>query len=462
MNILKFYEAKAQNRKTSYFLQQLIDDGRAESLPGAMGLHYRKFNPDSPDYSVAYSAVESIGKYNRDLYTCSNALNAVFNPRTLDIRIDCAVHYCRHTRLCAVCGTKEARRVSSQLAYLFERNKKNNYDYYMLTLTLPNNKEGFRKEFEIYNKCLASVLSFCGFTGSKSSDPVSGTYNACEGYFASKELTYTDSKGWHPHVHCILAFKPGALTDVKLSRKGYVKSSLLNRSHKRSLSVDTIMQAFLNAIKRKYPEYYDTLPCYPVGEGDSLTFKKFVNVDFRPITDIENSVDEICKYLIDYRCFNSADTLFTYFSDSFKISKYSKNGCFGWSKAIEKQWKHWLENGKISAESPGNANFMDFREFRYFDTSGFFYFGIRHALHGGKLYSVPIVYRKSECIDNLRLVWNNERDSYEFHYYDERDRKLYHLEYTRKMSNILINGSYAVAEKRLYYYYPFLKSSEDG
>lgn len=390
MNILKFYEAKAQNRKTVDFLIDLENSGLAEDLPGAMGLHYRKMDKDSSDYSPVYEAVEFYDKYHIDLLTCANSLNCAYNPYNGDIKVKGATHYCRHKHLCAVCGTKEARRISSQLGFMFYLLDDKHYDYYMLTLTIPNTKGGFKEGFDVINKTLSPVLSYCGYDDRLTSD------SFCKGYFASREVTYNKKKDtWHPHIHVILAYEKGSISDIKISKKGYVRSGMLQTKRPRIFNVNSVMQAFINAIHDKFPDF--DIPFDSYGN-------EFLNVDLRPITDIENSVNEICKYLIDYRCFSDADTLFIFLRDSFRLNKYTKRGCFGWSKEREKQWNRWLDLGR-----PGDKQTLHFMELQ---SEHSVYFGQRIGTYLGQKYEFPCYYSKDSIIDDICFCWNSDKNTY--------------------------------------------------
>lgn len=397
MNILRYYEAKAQNRNTLSLLRELEEDGRVRSLPGSMGIHYNYFNMKSHD-AIRYQLENEFDKYHIQVLSCANMLQGHYNSINGDVRITGATHYCRNKHLCAICGTKEARRISSQLAFNFQLNKKYEYDYYMLTLTLPNFKEGFREGFAIYNKTLNSVLTHCGFIHSELDNPL---YSPCQGFFASREVTYNKKdKTWHPHIHVILAYNKGSLSEVKLSKKGYVKSAYLKTGRCHSLNVNSIMNAFIMAIHKKFPDYE-----IPRDKHDN----EFLDIDFRPITDIDNSVNEICKYFIDYRCFCDSDTLYTYLCDSFGLHKYSKQGCFGWNKKKEELWNKWLDAGRPTE----NSHFMEF------DSDKYIYFGERVGQYKGVKYKFPCYYTRDIISENIYFSYRSDSEFYGSEFVDK-------------------------------------------
>lgn len=405
MNILRYYEAKEQNRNTADLLRELGDDGRATLIPGAIGLHYMScaIDPDQykPDPDGKWKKLKD--HYIIRLLECSNSIQG-YSADNGDFRVTGA-HHCGQTKFCAVCATREARKVSSQLAYNFNRLKDNDYQYFMLTLTLPNNYTGFRQEFLIYNRCLRDIFAFVGLNDYNNVDSVR---NYCEGAFGARELTYSKDKGWHPHIHIILAYDKKYIGDCKVDRKGSIKSLVLNTRRGKILSAFSIRDKFQSLILKKFPDYY----------YDHLeAMEKGLNIDFRPITDIENSVDELCKYFIDYRSFKDADTLLVYLRDIYNMSKYSKYGCFSWNAKRELAWREWCRQGKPSEE---NAHFI---QFAGWDNPNYVYFGRRKVRYNNQIVDVPCFYKNTDiCPEELTYSWNSCYKRYERVVYNNNQR----------------------------------------
>lgn len=392
MNLYKYYSAKSINRSTVDLLRDLSSQDRIKTLPSSVGLHYRKMDPANADYDPAYAANYHIDKPLWEILNCSNLLEGklAYNG---DFKVEKAKH-CGHKYVCACCGTRDARRVSSQLRYLFLKNQDQNYKYFMLTLTLPNRFDGFRLEFDIYNKVMPLLSTYFGFL--KNSDNLS-----CKGFFGAKELTYSKDKGFHPHLHLILAFDKDRISNVKYDRKGQVKSMTIKNGREKQISALSIRDKFVDLIRSKFPDYYNDI---------IVPYSGKLNIGFEPLSDIDNAVDEVCKYLIDYNSFKDVDSLFIYLRDIFRLKKYHKVGCFGWSEDLEDEWVEWCKNGK-----PGicNLHFIQFVE-----KKGLVYFGYRWGyLPSGKKVRVPFVYSRKQLYNDglsVTLSYNNSSRRYEF------------------------------------------------
>lgn len=402
MNLYRYFEAKKQNKKTTQLIRSLVEDGRIVNLPNSIGRHYRRYDPSSPDFNAKYALEVNKDKPIIQLLTCSNELEVqmAYNG---DVNI-LGVHHCGNQALCACCGTRQARRVASQLRYSLLKLHKFNYKYFMLTLTLPNCFDGFRTEFDIYNRCLNELLSFCGWYRHKD--------GACKGAFGSKELTWSKDKGFHPHIHLILAYDPDSISDLKYTRKGQVKSMSLGD---KVISTLSIRDKFVSLIEKKFPLYYKE-------NSEKL---KDANIDFQPISSEDDLCDEICKYFIDYNSFRDADTLFFYMRDIFRVQKYSKLGCFGWNSDLEEEWLEWCKQGKPVEQ---NAHFIQFVRSKNPDLV---YFGNRYGLDSnGCVVSVPFFYSRDELIyngDSLYLSFDHKSGCYLGQIYNKHVKRLYDI-----------------------------------
>lgn len=394
MDLLRYFEAKAQNRITAGFFRQLDQDGRACELPGAIGRHYRYLRDSDLEYKEKESGwKEYRDKYPIKLLTCSNALQADLNTRNGDLRITGACH-CGEAHYCAVCGTREARRVSSQLSYMFYRNKEKNYKYFMLTLTLPNSFDGFKTEFKVMDGVYLDLFHYLGYRRDVYDSTV------LKGFFGAHELTYSDMHGWHPHIHFILAFDGDKVDVKKYSRTGNVK---VIRIKDNVISLDDIVQHYMYCISDKFPDYFKK----------NVVGRKTLNIGFEPIRSIDDTCSEICKYFIDYKCFNSADTFYIYMRDIYKQRKYIKVGCFHWSDDMVSDWREFCNSDDLN-KSQILRNSEEF--FKYYDTDELTYFGQRKARIDGVLYSVPVFYRNDD-IQAVTLSYNSKIDRYEVYTY---------------------------------------------
>lgn len=390
MDLLNYFKAKAQNRVTAGFFRELDRDGRACDLPGAIGKHYRYIRDSGLDYHELETGwKEYRDKYPIKLLTCCNALHADLNTRNGDLRITGALH-CGETHYCAVCGTREARKVSSQLSYMFYRNKDKNYKYFMLTLTLPNNFDGFREEFNVMDGVYRDFLYYLGYRRDVYDSTV------LKGFFGAHELTYSDLHGWHPHIHFILAFDGDKVEVQKLSRTGNVK---LIRIKDKIYSLEDLVEFYMDCISVKFPDYYEK----------NVAHRKTLNIGFELIRSNDDICSEICKYFIDYKCFNSSDTFFVYLRDIYKQRKYIKVGCFHWSDDMESDWRDFCnsdDRNKFCILQNSDVYY------KYFDTDDLTYFGQRKASINGIMYDIPVFYRNDD-IQAVTLSFNSKTDSYE-------------------------------------------------
>lgn len=452
MNLLRYFEAKQQNRNTIDLIRVLDDQGRLELLPSAMGEHYKKFNPASDKYDPSYCCHYERDRYIMNILTCANDIQAVV-AKNGDMKVVGAQH-CGNKALCACCGTREARRVASQLRYMFFVNRDKNYDYYMLTLTLPNRFDGFREEFKIYDKCLNSVLGYVGYSAKSLTV---NKYDYLKGFFASRELTYTKEKGFHPHIHIILAYDKSDIGEVKYTRKGVIKSFELKSKRGKLFSALSIRDYFQLCINKYFPEYYQST-IQPLLDDPDNDFQG-LNIDFRHIDDIDNSCDEICKYFIDYNSFSDPDSLFIYLRDIYNLRKYSKRGCFGWSEEREDMWRKWCSLGKPTEQ---NFHFIYFAG--HYDTKDYIYFGTRKVVHGKDLIDFPCYYHRSELTcngDPFVLHYNSSTQTYSNLIFDNSVGRLVTVSFNKRKAEIIKEKPFNIKLQHQFDYY-LLKCGNDG
>lgn len=337
MEFIRFYKQKRILHKYVGWLYDLLAEGRFQTLEKA-----KKIKGIPAHWS---SACGRTVKYFEKMYHCADTFSA-----TVDY--DTGAHILNHgffcqDRICPVCCVRKSLKEYSKLT--FQMNQFNDrYTYYFLTLTLPNNPDGFRSELDLLSKILTELGDFLGFDHTKRS------IQLCEGLYGSYEITKSDY-GWHPHLHLVLAYPKEYIVStatVKKTIRGRERVfenglSLRSGSKTLFLSQDKIMEKYIQLI-RKYTDVYN----------ERLEDLNFLNIGFQPCYNIEQGVNEMSKYLIDFEAIKNKDDLFVYIRDSYNKKQRVRRGCFIWTEEIAEAHREFMDQWKLAQ----NLNFMQLGE----------------------------------------------------------------------------------------------------
>lgn len=337
MEFIRFYKQKRILHKYVRWLYELTDEGRFQTLPKAKKIKDFPFNWKAEDGGKI--------KYFEKMYHCADTFSA-------DVDFDTGEHTLGHgffcqDRICPVCCVKKSLKEYSKLTFQMNYFKKD-YTYYFLTLTLPNNPDGFRSELDLLSKILTELGDFVGFDHTKRSVQI------CEGLYGSYEITKSDY-GWHPHLHLVLAYPTNyvqSTASVKKTIRGrerVFENGLDLRAGDKSLFLnqDIIMNKYIQLI-RKYTDIYD----------ERLEDLNFLNIGFQPCYNIEQGVNEMSKYLIDFEAIQNKDDLFIYIRDSYGKKQRVRRGCFIWTEEVAEAHREFMDRWHLEQ----NLNFMQLGE----------------------------------------------------------------------------------------------------
>lgn len=326
MEIIRFYEQKLFLRKYVYWIMDLIRDGRFYDIPSSKKIK------DFPKYGTVTKDTNLWNiRYLERLFHCSDDMYGHLDP-------DGTFHYegaklCGK-RICPICTTKRAINDFSKLKFQMD-NMQDEFCYYMLTLTLPNNKLGFKDELKIMKKVSRDLFRFIGYEGD------GNKFNFCSGIFGSYEIKKSDKNNdWHPHLHVVLAYPKQYIIEQHVNefhlgyKKRIYENGLVLRSGKKTLtlSADNVMEKYIQLIQ-KYTDIYN----------DRLNNKRFIDIGFHPCYGIEDSVNELTKYLFKFDSIKNADDLYVFLRDIHGFKQHVRRGVFKWTDELDEQYKQYLD-----------------------------------------------------------------------------------------------------------------------
>lgn len=323
MEIMRFYKQKRILHKYVRWMYDLLADGRFYHLQRASKI---KDLPSKWDYG------DQPVRYLERMYHCADTMTAVVDWNTGDHRLQRGF-FCGD-RVCPVCAIKRSLWEYSKLTWQMEHFQEE-YTYYFLTLTLPNNPDGFREEINLMSSLLKELGDYLGYDHHK------GQLRLCEGFFGSYEITKS-AHGWHPHLHLILAYPKKYICSTPnirkyIDRNGrervFVNELVVSCGKKKiTLSHDSIMKKYIELVKARTDKYNDRLEDF-----------NFLNIGFQPCYNIEQGVNELTKYLIDFEALTSADELFTYLYDSYGLRQRVRRGIFRWTPEVKAAHRAFLD-----------------------------------------------------------------------------------------------------------------------
>lgn len=362
---IRFYQQKRILHKYVRWLYELLADGRFYSLPSAKrikGLPKEFTYLDIPmnrrcpetdgnwrryEGSTKENPKETYVEFFEKIYHCHDTLHGWFNKETQELTVTNALRTCQ-TRFCPVCEVKKSIREYSKLRYNLDTFG-DKYEYFMLTLTLPNNKEGFKEELDIYKKCLSVLFDNFGFYKNEDRGRI------CEGCYGSYEITVSEENGWHPHLHIILAYPKEHIKVYKdhTYQDGYKTVHFLDEfvatdgNHIIALNYEKIVKIWVDTVK-KYTRKYD----------DLFSVNEWLSVNFVRIDNIDDGINELAKYLVDFTQIQNKDQLYIYMRDSYGTKQRLRRGVFIWSDEVEEGYKERIN--ELRAER--NKDFIQSRE----------------------------------------------------------------------------------------------------
>lgn len=353
MEIMRFGKQKRIAHKYARWMYLLLAEGRFQQLPQAKEIK------DLPT-EFHYSDIERHDvRYFERIYHCADVMNGFYNKETGKTVITDGF-FCG-TRFCPICAIKKSIREYSKITYQMEQFG-DKYDYFMLTLTLPNNQDGFREEIKLLSSCLRDLLGFFGFREDNS-------HCLCSGAYGSYEITKSEA-GWHPHLHLILAFPKDYIVDfVQVTRyDGSRKRNFINKlvisdgAVKRNFDHTIVMNKFIDLVTRRTDKYNDLL--------ENLWF---FDIGFEKCYNFEKGRNELTKYLIDFEDLNDYNDLFVFMRDSYRIKQRVRRGIFIWTDEWQEKWRSNFEEINVLSNTGDDVKAVIVYEsfsyyVKYFDT----------------------------------------------------------------------------------------------
>ncbi len=325
MEIMRFYKQKRILHKYVRWMYEMLEDGRFYHLQRASNIK------DLPAPGT-YKSGEIVRYFDR-MYHCADNLQGHINYDTGEHTIERG-WFCGD-RVCPVCQIKKSLWEYSKLTWQMEHFQED-YTYYFLTLTLPNNPDGFREEMNLLSSSLTELGRFLGYNSEK------GRKCVCAGIYGSFEITKSEY-GWHPHLHLVLAYpskyvKYSETHKYFNARKGK-EVTYLNDLHicdddgyDKHFSHKSVMERYIQIIQKKTHKY-----------DERLEDLRFLNIGFEPCYNIEQGVNEMTKYLIDFEAFETSDDLFVYLYDSYNLKQRVRRGIFRWTPEVKAAHKEFLD-----------------------------------------------------------------------------------------------------------------------
>lgn len=174
-------------------------------LQDEVGTKFAGKKEQSSVLASVYSFLE-LNKRSARVFDCGSFLEFVVTDTEKKLQ---QANFCRD-RLCPMCNWRRSMKIFSQVSQVMNSHLMQDYQFLFLTLTVRN--------------CSADKLSL---TIQALYDGWRFLYNKCkefrssiEGSFRSLEVTRNKIDGtYHPHLHCVLAVKPGYFKHGYISQK---------------------------------------------------------------------------------------------------------------------------------------------------------------------------------------------------------------------------------------------------
>lgn len=339
MDLIKYGTQRRLNRKYTRWLYELFNEGKFHELPMANRIKDLP-SKDSLQYVEYGKNLEQVSiRYFDRIFHCADVLHGFINPKTKKHIVTSGL-FCEK-KICPICQTKRALHDYSKLTFQMEE-LGDEYDYYFLTLTLPNNFNGFREELKLLNICLRDMLCYFRYDSRNKN-------SACVGCYGSYEIT-NKGNGWHPHLHCILAYKKGTVSR-------YESITYFNGYRNRTYCTDMIINEYSEK-KQKYIQYHychdDILKkWYDVVQKHTDVYSDYAYFDcgFEKVYNVERGRNELSKYLIDYKqAIQTKEDLFVFLRDSYGVKQRVRRGIFIWNDSWEEKYNNLTSQMKLQRE----------------------------------------------------------------------------------------------------------------
>lgn len=326
MEIMRFYKQKRILHKYVRWMYDLLADGRFYNLRRAKNIK---------DLPISWKYGDPEVPYFKKMYHCADEFYGVMDEHTGSHKIQRG-YFCKD-RICPVCAIKKSLWEYSKLTWQMEHFQED-YTYYFLSLTLPDNPDGFRKEIDLMSSCLTELGEYLGYNCK------TGCNNICSGMYGSYEITKSDEYGWHPHLHLVIAYpskfvvSTNTVTKYIKGRKRVFENGLNLKGNKGKtlfLSQDLIMQKYIDLVKARTHEY-----------DERLSDLNFFDIGFQPCYNISDGVNEMSKYLIDFEALQSAEDLYIYMQESYNLRQRVRRGIFRWTPELKAAHRLFLKNLK--------------------------------------------------------------------------------------------------------------------
>ena len=371
---------KQINAKFQKFMFELMDntepadfdaDRRINLIPGMKEKMQRSVQKNAGRYIKNVAALFPIA----EIGNCCDVLKGYGNVESVKkvegkIETDFVVtnaNYCGN-RYCSICTAKDSRIKSLRLEYMWDKAKKQgDYKYLFLTLSVPNQADGFRKSCDYMQKAVNKLINRMGW------DPRNNTFTAIDGIYGQYEITIEKQKGkngetyWHPHLHLLIAYKTECVKNIEVTYKGKIKSIDVYTNKKQT----NLLHFDNNTIRIWWYEYLQKVSdnWFPRYSRDGRDMSEIgYEVDFRPIKDCGDSgaTKELSKYLTRLFDINSTKDFLTYCIDCYGMRQRIGKGIFRWDENYKDDFYDWLDKQKMNKDGDEegaiiqNRNYIEF------------------------------------------------------------------------------------------------------
>jgi hypothetical protein len=377
-DIIRYH--KKINAKFQKFLFELLDETepsdfdaerRINLIPGMKEKMQRSVQKNAGRVIKNVAALFPIA----EIGNCCNFLHGYGNIDSVKkvdgkIETDFVVthaNYCGN-RFCSICTAKDSRIKSLRLEYMWDKAiKQGDYTFLFLTLTVPNQADGFRKSCDYMQKAVNKLITRMGW------DPRNNTFTAIDGVYGQYEITIEKQKGkngetyWHPHLHLLIAYKKECVKNIEVTYTGKIKSIDVYTNKKQT----DLLHFDNNTIRIWWYQYLQEVSenWFPRYTRDGRDMSEIgYEVDFRPIKDNgdKGAVKELSKYLTRLFDINSTKDFLTYCIDCYGMHQRIGKGIFRWKNDYKDDFNEWLDSQRMNKDGDEegviiqNRNYIEF------------------------------------------------------------------------------------------------------
>lgn len=286
---------------------------------------YRTFNgkPFMSKLKLPSDRLRYIERMSRDIENCHSHGFFIYNRANGRHKFISDTHC--NNRFCPFCSARERRIVTSQIRWRYDCLEPGKYDFYFVTLTIPNVPgEQLRDSLLTFQKALYTFIHLLGFAPKKE-------YTKSVGVFGGLEITYNKKRNdFHPHWHLIFAVPSEWCVGGTSYKMPYIK-------HKITFSDSFIMQEWLDRYNYSFSEK-----------------RTFLSVDCKKVYDFVGSLPELIKYTVKSYEINSAEVLYHLHNAFFHLSVFMKRGLFAWKRDDLPDYESFMQRLRDSQK----ANFI--------------------------------------------------------------------------------------------------------